>query len=175
MSSDDYVVRASARRTRTMTAFREHGQLVVVVPARMTERQRRELVPGLVQKFLAKESGRRAPRGDAELTSRAVELYHAYVAPHAEGAEPVFGARWVADMRTRWGSCTTATGEIRLSDRLQAMPDWVVDYVLVHELTHLLERAHDARFWRIVGGYPATERARGFLEGVDFTRREAPR
>ncbi len=102
-----------------MTAFREDGQLVVVVPEHMTERQRRELVPGLVEQFLAKEAGRRAPRGDAELTARAVELYHAYVAPHAEGPEPAFGVRWVANMRTRWGSCTIATGEIRLSDRLR--------------------------------------------------------
>ncbi|MBK8463043.1 MAG: M48 family metallopeptidase [Nigerium sp.] len=168
-------MRSSRRRTRTMTAFREHGQVVVVVPAGMTERQRRELVPGLVQQFLAKESGRRAPRDDAELTSRAVELYRAYVAPHADGPEPVFGARWVADMRARWGSCTTTSGEIRLSDRLRPMPNWVVDYVLVHELTHLVERAHNARFWQIVGGYDRAERARGFLEGVDFTRRDAPR
>ena len=54
---------------------------------------------------------------------------------------------------------------IRLSHRLQAMPAWVVDYVLVHELAHLLEPAHGPGFRRLVEGYPRAERAEGFLEG----------
>ena len=54
---------------------------------------------------------------------------------------------------------------IRLSDRLQPMPDWVIDYVLVHELVHLVEPTHSARFWRLVGRYPDAEKAKGYLEG----------
>jgi predicted metal-dependent hydrolase len=47
------------------------------------------------------------------------------------------------------------------------MPEYVVDYVLVHELAHLIEPSHDARFWALVARYPRAERARGFLEGVE--------
>ena len=54
---------------------------------------------------------------------------------------------------------------IRLSDRLREMPTWVSDYVLVHELAHLIEANHSTYFWELVGRYPKTERARGFLEG----------
>ena len=46
------------------------------------------------------------------------------------------------------------------------MPRWVVDYVLVHELTHLLEPGHGTRFWSWVQRYPRSERAIGYLEGL---------
>ena len=74
--------------------------------------------------------------------------------------------RWVPPMRTRWASCTPADGTIRVSERLRDVPAWVLDYVLVHELAHLLEPGHDARFWAWVHRYPRTERAIGYLEGL---------
>ena len=55
---------------------------------------------------------------------------------------------------------------IRLSHKLRQMPTWVIDYVLVHELAHLLVHGHGPRFWQLVEAYPRTERARGFLEGA---------
>ncbi|MET0694894.1 MAG: M48 family metallopeptidase, partial [Propionibacteriaceae bacterium] len=72
---------------------------------------------------------------------------------------------WVANQLQRWGSCTPTTGTIRLSDRLRVMPAWVVDYVLLHELAHLLESAHSHRFWALVDAYPRADQAKGFLEG----------
>jgi hypothetical protein len=69
-------------------------------------------------------------------------------------------------MRTRWASCTPADATIRLSQRLLEMPAWVQDYVLVHELAHLIEPGHGPRFWSLVERYPRTERARGYLDGV---------
>lgn len=171
MAVEDYDVRSSTRRTRTMTAFREGGRLVVVVPEHMTARQRRELIPGLVARFLSKEARQRPPRADDELTARTLELYRTYVAPYTEQPEPTIGVRWVSNMSQRWASCTMSTGEIRVSDRLQSLPSWVVDYVLLHEAAHLVEREHSVRFWEIVSGHAESGRARGFLEGVDFSRR----
>ncbi|SMO51962.1 M48 family metallopeptidase [Propioniciclava tarda] len=170
MQEPSYQIRESARRRRTLTAFREGGQLVVVVPATLSARQRRELVPPLVARFLAKEVKRSAPRGDAELTERLGELYRRYLAP-VGGPMPSVGARWVTNQNSRWGSCTPSTGEIRLSHRLRDMPGWVVDYVLVHEAVHLIERDHSARFHALVARYPHTERAKAFLDGVQFAWR----
>lgn len=171
MPAEPYEVRSSRRRTRTMTAFREEGRLVVVVPEHMSARQRRDLIPGLVERYLTKEARQRPPRADQEITQRAIELYRAYVAPHTDQEEPVIGARWVTNMASRWASCTPSTGELRVSDRLQSMPAWVLDYVLLHEVAHLVEREHNERFWRLVNAHDESPRARGFLEGVDYVKR----
>jgi predicted metal-dependent hydrolase len=77
---------------------------------------------------------------------------------------PVPGSiRWVDGMRTRWGSCTPEAGTIRLSSALAPYPDWVIDYVIVHELAHLRQPDHTPAFWALVDRYPRSERARGYL------------
>ena len=76
--------------------------------------------------------------------------------------------RWVSNQNSRWGSATPAEGTIRLSDKLRPMPQWVIDYVLLHELAHLLVAAHNAAFWQLLEAYPETHRAKAFLEGVSF-------
>ncbi len=170
MTPAEYEIRPSARRTRTIAAFREDGRLIVAVPARMSARARRELIPGLVERFLAKEGSRRPPRAEDELTDRLLRLYARYLRPGVGGEPPAVGVRWVANQGKRWGSCSPATGEIRISDRLRDFPAWVVDAVLVHEAAHLIELHHTARFKELVGRYPDTDRAMTFLEGYEFAR-----
>ena len=54
------------------------------------------------------------------------------------------------------------------------MPGWVVDYVLVHELAHLLEAGHTPAFWAWVDRYPQAEKAKGYLEGYSAAARLEP-
>jgi predicted metal-dependent hydrolase len=96
------------------------------------------------------------------LGRRAAELSRRYL----EARPQPTSVRWVPPMRTRWASCTPADATIRISERLRDVPAWVLDYVLVHELTHLLEPGHDERFWAWVHHYPRSERAMGYLEGL---------
>lgn len=158
-------VRRSSRRRRTVTAYREQDRIVVLVPERMSAAEEQVFVTDLVQKVLAREARSVAPRGDEELARRAQELAETYLAPVLGRVPHPTAVSWVSNQQQRWGSCTPGTGVIRLSHRLQPLPAWVVDYVLVHELAHLVEPAHSAAFWRLVAGYPQVDRARGFLEG----------
>lgn len=169
MESDEVEIRRSARRARTLTVFREQGRLVAVVPARATRQQVDELVPPLVTRFLAKETRSRLPGGDPELHARAIELAERYLSRRLAVPLPAFEVSWAANQNRRWGSCSPGSSRIRISARLRQMPRWVGDYVILHELAHLIEPNHSARFWELLADYPQAERARGFLEGVEFT------
>jgi len=156
---DPVEVRRSRRRTRTVTAWREGGITVVSIPARFTRAQEREWVTTMLGRLEAQERRRRP--SDALLLQRATELSRTYL----EGRAVPASVSWSSRQGKRWGSCTTLDRTIRVSDRLQGTPRWVLDYVLVHELAHLLRPGHDEEFWALVGRYPHTERARGFLDG----------
>jgi len=132
----------------------------VQVPARLTRAEEAQWVERMVRRVLAGE--RRLLRSDDELVARAAELSRRYL----DGRAAPAAVRWVDNQQHQWGSCTPADRTIRLSRRLVGMPDYVVDYVLLHELVHLLEPGHGPRFWAHLAGYERLERARGFLEGV---------
>lgn len=66
-------------------------------------------------------------------------------------------------MDSLWGSCTMDDGSIRISSRVASFPSWVLDYLLVHELAHLVVGDHSPAFWAVVNRYPKTEHARGYL------------
>ncbi|MBY8888262.1 M48 family metallopeptidase [Streptomyces sp. PTM05] len=153
-------VRRSPRRRRTVSAYREGERTIVLIPARMSAAEEKRWVTVMLERLAAKE--RRRPRGDDALAERAARLSAQYL----DGRARPDTVRWVTNQNSRWGSCTPAEGSIRLSHRLQGMPDYVVDYVLLHELTHLLVPGHGPDFWALLKAYPRTERARGYLEGV---------
>ncbi|MCW2809815.1 MAG: hypothetical protein JWP61_273 [Friedmanniella sp.] len=166
-------VRRSPRRKRTVTAFREADRIVVLIPQRMSKADERTFVEQMVAKVLAREARTSPPRGDAALATRAAALARTHLGGRLDPVPLPTSVQWVTNQSRRWGSCTPSTGSIRLSHRLQAMPAWVVDYVLVHELAHLAEPSHSARFWALVAGYPEAERARGYLEGYVAAQRGA--
>lgn len=131
-----------------------------MIPDRFTRAEESEWVDTMLSKL--ERTTARGRQTEEQLMRRAAELSREYL----DGRARPSSVRWVDNMTTRWASCTTGEGSIRLSDRIQAMPAWVIDYVLVHELAHLLEPGHNRRFWLWVDRYPRAERAKGYLEGV---------
>jgi predicted metal-dependent hydrolase len=157
--SPDVEVRRSRRRRRTVSAYRDGDTIVVMIPATMTRAQEAEWVEAMVARL--ERSEQRKQLSDDDLMRRAIRLSDR----HLGGLAVPESVRWVDNQTSRWGSCTPGDRTIRLSSRLQGMPVWVVDYVLVHELAHLLEAGHDASFWAWVDRYPQAEKAKGYLLG----------
>jgi hypothetical protein len=114
----------------------------------------------MVQRVLAGE--RRLRPSDAELMARAAVLSERYLGGRAVPSS----VRWVDNMVSRWGSCTPMEKTIRISRRLFGLPEYVVDYVLLHELVHLIVPGHGPAFWAELAGFERLERAKGFLEGL---------
>lgn len=142
----------STRRTRSVGAQLRAGVLRITIPSWMSRAEEHHWVDNMSARY------RRKLRADRiDLVERAATLARRYDLPQPREI------RWVDDMTTRWGSCTPASSTIRLSTRLARFPDWVIDYVIVHELAHLDHANHSPAFWRVVHRYPRTERAKGYL------------
>jgi len=166
--SPDVEVRRSRRRRRTVSAYRDGDTIVVMIPATMTRAQEAEWVETMVARL--ERSEQRKQLSDDDLMRHAIKLSDR----HLGGMAVPESVRWVDNQTSRWGSCTPGDRTIRLSSRLQGMPVWVVDYVLVHELAHLLEAGHDEKFWSWVDRYPHAEKAKGYLLGWSAAARLEP-
>ena len=150
-------VRRSARRKKTISAEVVGDVLVVSVPERLSRAEEQEWVGRMTERMSSRRKRDRL-NDEGSLRRRASELSDLYV----DGIRPAT-IEWVDPQKTRWGSCSPHEGTIHLSLAIAEFPPWVRDYVIVHELAHLIVADHSDRFWRFVNRYPLTERARGFL------------
>lgn len=156
----------SRRRRKTVSATVEKGILVVRIPHRMSKIDEAHWVQHMREKLLNKRHRKAGRRSDEALEQRARRLAEDYF------GGLTFTIDWSARQNRRWGSCTPLDGTIRLSTNLKEFPDYVIDYVIVHELAHLLIPDHSPEFWQLVARYPLTDRARGFLEGYAFAEHQ---
>ncbi len=167
LTVDDQLVeiRRSERRRKTSQVVRRADKLIITVPAGLHPLVEQDIVTELVAKIRRKEKLLQLRNGDTSLAQRADRLSQRYF-PHFGSDRPSPSTvRWVNNMGKRWGSCTTATRQIRLSNLLQQAPDYVIDAVLLHELTHLVEPHHGSQFYAIVKQDPDYDRASAYLEG----------
>ncbi len=151
----------SKRRKKTVAARIVGNTLQVRAPADLSERELNDVISRLRPR-LERERQQRQRVDNDELADRAAALNERFFG----GKLAIRSVTYVTNQERRFGSCSPQTGTIRISDRVASMPGWVRDYVLVHEMAHLLEPNHSSRFWALVGRYPRSERARGFLMGT---------
>lgn len=145
------VVRSNRRR-KTVSARVVDGTVRVLVPAGMAIDEESRLVELMVGRVT-----RKLTANHIDLIARSRDLARRY---RFRGPDSI---EWSDRQLTRWGSCTPSNGRIRISNRLAEMPEWVLDYVIVHELAHLEEANHGARFRDLVSRYEFSEQATGYL------------
>jgi hypothetical protein len=153
------VVRSHQRKKTVSARLVEDGAVLeVLAPAHISDAELAPIIDSLRGRVL-RRAAKPKRADDRALVERAGELNRQYFGGKLRWNE----IRYVTNQNARYGSCTPATGTIRISHRVAAMPGWVRDYVLVHEMAHLVEANHGKRFWALVNRYPRTERARGYL------------
>jgi len=151
----EVLIKRSARRRKTIQARMVGGNMEVLAPAAISD----AALQGHIEKLRSRLEKRVYPKDDSHLHERASLLNSRYF----QGNLTWNSIQYSTNQERRRGSCNCTARTIRISSKLAKLPQWVEDYVIVHELAHLIEPNHGKRFKALVHRYPLAERAIGFL------------
>ncbi len=152
----------SKRRKKTIQSKYGDGRLWIYLPAGMSTRDEQKWIDRMIERNERSQQKRTLKTSDIWLQQHAQELNKKYF----DGALK-FSIMFVTNQNSRFGSCTSLDKTIRISERVKTMPSWVQDYIIIHELTHLLHPDHSKNFWEKVNQFKYAERAKGYLIAVD--------
>ncbi|HTS14038.1 MAG TPA: M48 family metallopeptidase, partial [Candidatus Sulfotelmatobacter sp.] len=153
----------------------DHAVSVLVRPERGRSRVLHEDEPRPYLRVELAPSDPRPPASvlEAWLRAEARAAVERRVAVRARDLGVRIGRTAIRDQRSRWGSASRR-GALSFSWRLVLTPPWVLDYVVVHEVAHLLDFSHSAGFWDLVRSLvPQAEAARRWLRAHDAELRHA--
>jgi predicted metal-dependent hydrolase len=156
----------SGKRTKTVSARVIDDVIEVLAPAKCSDKDLQPIIAKLQQRIEKKHQKRALSAEDLEQIADRLNREYFHNSLKWQSIE------WSTQQNSIYGSCTPALGTIRISHRLAKMPLFVREYVVMHELAHLLEANHSAKFWQLVDRYPLTERARGYLMAVGLEELE---
>jgi len=157
----EFKVVRNQRRRSSMSAYRQAGVIIINIPARMSKQDEIAASPEMIAMVQRREAKER--KSDEQLLRMGMALLEKYL-PEFEIIPASINWR---SMSERWGSCTTVDRTIRISDRLIGAPTYVLDYIIFHELIHLMISGHDADFYNYLNRYSDQKRAEAFLEGFE--------
>jgi len=157
-----YRVVRKERRRRSISAFRQGGVIEIHIPAKMSKRQELEIIPEMIAMVLRREG--RSRKTDLQLLEIGMELLAKYL-PEFDVVPASINWR---NMSERWGSCTTVDRTIRISDRLIGAPNYVLNYIIFHELIHLRIPGHDQDFYNYLNRFTDQQKCEAFLEGFEL-------
>jgi predicted metal-dependent hydrolase len=161
MVSSQVTIIRSTRRKKTIQTKYADGHLWIYLPAGMRSKDEQKWINQMIERHQQSERKRTVKKSDTWLLQRAQELNKKYFKGTLD-----FSITFVTNQNSRFGSCTSFDKTIRISDRIKTMPLWVQDYIIIHELAHLLYPDHSKKFWEVVNQYRYTERAKGYLIAI---------
>jgi predicted metal-dependent hydrolase len=146
----------SKKRKKTIQA-RLTGEKTVRVLAPYGSNE--DIIVGFVKKTVKKFALKESISGkEGELQKRAEMLRDKYISN-----APDFTISYSESLRTTWGKCFIRDKNIILNPKLGSFPLWVIDYVIIHEIAHLIFPDHGKNFRALVSKYRLKERAVGYL------------
>ena len=162
----DYEIRRSKRRKKSVGAYRERGKTIIVAPIRMSNKEVQSYAAELIAELNSHDEKNASQE---ELEKRARHLAAKYLDVDIFSSElKEVSIKWVTNQNSRWGSCSHDDREIRISHRIQGMPQYVIDAVIFHELVHLIVPDHSAKFYAYLDLFTDYAMAREYLAGYSF-------
>jgi len=148
----------SQRREKTIAAKIIKDELYIYLPAKLSSKEEKKWVDKIVQQMEMRKR-----KQDLNKDKFLLEHAHRLNLRYFNGSVKITSIEYVTNQNSLFGSCSIRSGAIRISHRLAKMPTWVRDYVIIHELAHLVQPNHSKSFWKLVNQYKYAERARGYL------------
>jgi predicted metal-dependent hydrolase len=161
MTPSQITIVRSRRRKKTIQTKYGDGRLWIYLPAGMSTKDEQKWIDQMIERNERWQQKKFLQKSDTWLRQRAQELNKKYFDGTLD-----FSITFVTNQHSRFGSCTSIDKTIRISERVKTMPSWVQDYIIIHELTHLLHPDHSEKFWKKVNLYKYAERAKGYLIAV---------
>jgi len=151
-------IRRSKRRKKTVSARLDGDVMYVYAPVDTPEKELHKIIKNFKKRFT-----RRNLKRELNEEQNLSEVFGRLNKKYFNGKIKIKSIEYVTNQQKKYGSCDYRKKTIRLSHYIAQMPDWVRNYVIIHEMAHILEPNHSKAFWDIVYRYKLAERARGFL------------
>lgn len=153
----------SEKRKSTIGARIKNGIMYVNAPVDIPDIKLQKIIEKFKLRFEKKKLKRELSK-----THNLMEILQRLNERYFEGKIQVNSIEYSANQDKKFGCCNCKARIIRISHQLAQMPDWVRDYVIIHEMAHIIEPNHSDSFWDIVNRYKLAERARGYLIAKGF-------
>ncbi|PID29536.1 MAG: hypothetical protein CR982_02400 [Candidatus Cloacimonadota bacterium] len=151
------LVKRSKKRRKTVQIQIKDDEIIVLAPESISNEELNFFIEKAVSNFEKKKS---IKNSENYLKERALFLKKKFFVENLPNFELYYSTKMG---RGSWGICYSSRGVITLNHKLSTYPEWVLDYVIVHEMAHFIYQDHSRKFWEIVSRYPLKERAIGFL------------
>jgi hypothetical protein len=148
----------SSKRVRTVSARIVNDMLFVNAPFALSQERLQKIVADFKLRF-----ERKILKEELDRKQNLVDIAARLNAKYFENKLKINSIEYVTEQNSKFGCCNYRDATIRISHRIGFMPKWVRDYVVIHEMAHLIEPNHSSAFWKIVNHYKLSERARGYL------------